>query len=216
MEPVKLNFRDCTLLDLEKKLKLEQVDTLPTLDNWQNSISNYKILEFEMQLVKLLQENLKYRVNDWNEIELNENFIGPLLGFINFNTRLYGLFSDRLLKAIICDYELSGYPDAVIAKGRREPEIPYFCFSEYKKETDNKGDPAGQCLAPMLVAQELNNNRKPIFGLVVKGEKWQFIVLQGKEYAISKSYISTNDDIYDIVKLLKHLKTIIEEFVKQD
>lgn len=40
------------------------------------------------------------------------------------------------------------------------------------------------------------------------------MVLQGKAYAISNSYISTDEELYDIVKLLKHLKTIIEEYVK--
>jgi len=67
----------------------------------------------------------------------------------------------------------------------------------------------------MLVAQELNNNQRPVYGVTVKGEKWQFLVLQGKEYAVSNSYISTDEELFEIVKLLKHLKSIIEEYVKQ-
>jgi len=43
-----------------------------------------------------------------------------------------------------------------------------------------------------------------------------FIVLNGKDYAISKPFKAIDEDIYDIVKLLKHLKTIIEEYVKQE
>jgi len=49
---------------------------------------------------------------------------------------------------------------------------------------------------------------------VVKGEKWQFLVLQGKQYAISTAYKATDEELFEIVKLLKHLKTIIEEYVK--
>jgi len=121
-----------------------------------------------------------------------------------------------LLKAIVGEYELSGYPDAIVAKGRRAPEIPYFCFHEYKNEKEPLGDPAGQCLAAMLVAQELNNNQRPVYGVVVKGMHWYFMVLQGKEYVVSKPYLSIDEEIYEIVKMLKHLKTIIEEYVKQD
>ncbi len=45
---------------------------------------------------------------------------------------------------------------------------------------------------------------------------WYFIVLKGKEYALSNPYKAVDEEIYDIVKQLKHLKTIIEEFVKMD
>ena len=215
MEPIKVNFKDCDRIFLDDTFKLKQFRNLALLDLWQRSKENYSINEHEDYLLKTIQEILIDRVDDWNDQELIEHFIAPLFSLINYNTLEYGMFSERLLKAIIGDYELSGNPDAVVAKGRRKPEIPYFCFHEYKKEIENKGDPAGQCLAAMLVAQELNNNQRPIYGVVVKGLMWNFLVLRGKEYAISKSYQAIDEDIYDIVKLLKHLKTIIEEYVKQ-
>jgi hypothetical protein len=177
-------------------------------------IKNYEIDDFENKSLFRMQERLVYRVDDWNEYELIVHFIGPLFNLVDFNTEIYGMFSERLLKAIVGDYELSGNPDAIVAKGRRAPEIPYFCFHEYKKENEPKGDPAGQCLAAMLVAQELNNNQRPVYGIYVVGRNWFFMVIQGKEYAISKAYQAVDDDIYIIVKLLKHLKTIIEEYVK--
>ena len=215
MEPIKVNYKDCDRIFLDDTFKLKQFRNLALLDLWQRSKENYSINEHEDYLLKTIQEILIDRVDDWNDQELIEHFIAPLFSLINYNTLEYGMFSERLLKAIIGDYELSGNPDAVVAKGRRKPEIPYFCFHEYKKEQENKGDPAGQCLAAMLVAQELNNNQRPIYGVVVKGLMWNFLVLRGKEYAISKSYQAIDEDIYDIVKLLKHLKIIIEEYVKQ-
>ncbi len=118
------------------------------------------------------------------------------------------------MSATIGEITLTGSPDAVIAKGRREPDLPYFCLNEFKKETDSSGEPIGQCLAPMIVAQEMNNNQKPIYGVVVKGMMWYFLVLQGKEYAISIGHKATSNEIFDIVKILKHLKTIIEQYVK--
>jgi hypothetical protein len=214
MEPIKKNFKDCDREFLEETFLLVQTEKQDPLTSWIEKSRTYQLTPLESEITVRYQETLIYRVDDWNEQELIEHFIGPLFALINFNTKEFGMFSERFLGARIGDYELSGNPDAIVAKGRRSPKIPYFCFHEYKKEQENKGDPAGQCLAAMLVAQALNNNSRPIYGITVKGEKWQFMVLKGKEYAISNSYISTDEELYDIVKLLKHLKTIIEEFVK--
>ena len=214
MDLIKINFKDCDRIFLEETFCLVQVQKHNLLTNWIEKGSLYQLTPFDEETVNRYQETLIYRVDDWNEQELIENFIGPMFSLINFNTLKYGLFSERLLKAIIDEYELSGYPDAIVAKGRRKPEIPYFCFHEYKKENETKGDPAGQCLVAMLVAQELNHNERPLYGVYVVGKHWYFMVLQGKEYAISKSYQAIDEDLYEIVKLLKHLKTIIEEYVK--
>ena len=214
MEQIKINFKDCDRLFLEKTFYLNQIRKHELLSNWIIQSQKCEIDDFENKSLFRFQERLVYRVDDWNEQELIEHFIAPLFSLIDFNTDIYGMFSERLLKATIGDYELSGNPDAIVAKGRRAPEIPYFCFHEYKKEQENKGDPAGQCLAAMLVAQELNDNQRPIYGVVVKGLLWSFLVLQGKEYSISKTYQAIDEDIFVIVKLLKHLKTIIEEYVK--
>jgi hypothetical protein len=65
----------------------------------------------------------------------------------------------------------------------------------------------------MLVAKELNNNQRPIYGVYVVGRNWFFMVLQDKEYVITKAYQAVDDDIYDILKLLKHLKSLIEIYV---
>ncbi len=209
-----MNFSEFDREMLDDMFGLQQNDKLYILSDWFTKSKYYDIDDYENKIVNLLQETLAYRVDFWNELELTENFIGPLFSLINFNTKEYGMFSGRELKAIVDNIELKGKPDVIISKGRYSPKIPYFCFHEYKKEEENKGDAKSQCLAAMLVAQELNNNQKPIYGVVVKGEKWYFMVLQGKEYAISKSYNSTDEELFEIVKLLKHLKTIIEEYVK--
>ncbi len=216
MEPIKKVFKECDRLFLEKTFNLNQLRKHDLLNDWIEKSASYEIDEYENKTLFRMQERLNYRVDDWNEFELIEHFIAPLFNIIDFNTDIYGMFSERLLKATIGDYELSGNPDAVVAKGRRAPETPYFCFHEYKKEKEPLGDPAGQCLAAMLVAQELNNNHRPVYGVVVKGLLWSFLVLHDKEYAISQPYKAINNEIYDIVKLLKHLKTIIEIFANQD
>ncbi|OQY43650.1 MAG: hypothetical protein B6242_14295 [Anaerolineaceae bacterium 4572_78] len=109
--------------------------------------------------------------------------------------------------------ELSGNPDGMIASGFRSPKQPYFCFNEYKKTLEQKGDPAGQCLAPMLIAQEMNNHKHKIYGCYVVGAAWYFMILQGKEYTISTFYNATDDDIFEIFRILKILKQIIMDLV---
>ncbi len=215
MEPIKVNFKDCDKIYLEDTFALEQKMKHNLLSLWIENSKQYQINEFENETTTRLQEKLLYRVEDWNEQELIENFVGPLLTLIDFNTLDFGLFANRELSAVVDNIRLTGTPDAIVAKGRRYPKIPYFCFHEYKKENEPKGDPAGQCLVAMLVAQELNNNERPLYGIYIVGKHWYFMVLQGKEYAISNSYKATDEELYDIVKLLKHLKTIIEEYVKR-
>jgi endonuclease III len=39
---------------------------------------------------------------------------------------------------------------------------------------------------------------------------WNFMVLHGQQYCISRNYDSSNEDIYDIFRLMKGLKTIIQ------
>jgi len=206
-------FADFDREMIEDIFGLKQTFSSSVLFDWIELGKQKEINIHEDYFIKRLQQDLIYRVDYWNEIELIEHFVGPIFSIVNFNTLEFGLFSERELKAVVNEIEIKGKPDAVIAKGRYSPKIPYFCFHEYKKEQENKGDPQAQCLVAMLAARELNKNDKPIYGIVVKGERWYFMVLQGQEYAISNSYSALDEELFEIIKLLKHLKSIIEEYV---
>lgn len=52
----------------------------------------------------------------------------------------------------------------------------------------------------------------PIYGCSALGKEWRFFVLIGKEFAVSKVYIITQNEILDIVRILKVLKSEIEAF----
>lgn len=209
----KSNFREWNKLGLEKTFGLRQVRALSALDDLLKESEAQPVDDAERRALIRRRDQLIYRGDDWNEIELIEHFIAPILTLVDFNTDEFGLFAERTISAVVEDYELSGEPDAVIAKGRRAPEIPYFCFHEYKKENEPRGDPAGQVLVAMLVAQELNNHQAPVYGLYVNGSKWRFMALQGKDYAISVSFPADRDELFDILKILKRLKQIIEVLV---
>ena len=161
-------------------------------------------------------EKLLLNAHDWNETELAYNFIGPVMVLVNYTSEAFNFFAERLVSGVVEGFEMSGKPDGMIASGFREPKMPYFCFQEYKKDQDPEGDPAGQVLAAMLVAQVLNEHHHPIYGGYVKGRDWFFMVLRGKQYAISEPYIATRDDVFDIFRILKALKAIIADLVAQD
>jgi hypothetical protein len=99
--------------------------------------------------------------------------------------------------------------DGMIATGIRNPQIPYFCFHEYKRSIENQGSPDAQVLAAMLVAREQNQNKLPIYGLFVVGLFWNFMVLKDNHYCISKAYNADDEEIFAIFKMIKALKQII-------
>ena len=205
-------FRECKLSWLEDTFGLDQVKDLPTLDNWLSAEADIEADE-KSTLIRL-QNILDFNVRDWYEGELDSFFIGPVLSLVNFSNKKSNLFSDRLVEATVEDWRLYGRPDSFLASGRREPKIPFFAFQEYKKMTDPDGDPAGQALAAMLAGQVLNNNELPMYGCHVIGVDWYFMVLQGKQFAMSRNYSALTSEIFEIFRMLKVLKSMVAERVK--
>ena len=205
-------FRECRLTWLEDTFGLDEVSHFPILENWLSEKTD--IENYEKETLIHLQEIIDFNFRDWNERELNSFFIGPVMSLVNFSSKKSNLFSDRLVDATVEDWRLYGKPDSFLASGRREPEIPFFAFQEYKKMTDPDGDPAGQALAAMLAGQALNNNGLPIYGCHVIGVNWYFMILQGKEYAMSRNYSALTGEIFDILRILKVLKAMVAERVK--
>ncbi|MCP4106277.1 MAG: hypothetical protein GY749_12180 [Desulfobacteraceae bacterium] len=206
-----LNFRECTLRVLEKHFGLKEVMETPLLNDWLNS--EVEVSDFERRNLQHLRKKLKKNVHDWNETELACYFIGPVLSLVDYTTDWFNLFAERQFSGVVDGIEMRGKPDGLIASGLREPETPFFCFQEYKKEQDPEGDPAGQVLGAMLVAQELNEHICPVYGCYVRGRDWFFMVLQGREYCVSEGHQATRDDIFDIFRILKGLKQILLEIV---
>jgi len=213
---IKKLFSDWNKEELEATFGLRRVEMLETLECWLRNITALEIDAVEQTILSRLRKTLFHYADAWNEVELSEYFIGPLLALVDFNTPDFTIFSERTISGQVGEYELSGEPDAIIAKGRYSPQIPYFCFHEYKRAHEPKGDPAAQALAAMLVARELNPKKHPIYGMYVVAEKWHFMVLQGNEYAISKGFLADDENIFDIFKILKALKAILIEIVSQD
>ncbi len=201
-------FKEWTLTTLDKAFGLRQIWECTLMDNWKNQ--EIEIDDFEKKTLLNLQKSLIRGGRAWNEVELENKFISPVMMTANIDDEQIGYFLERRLSGIVDDYELSGIVDGMIATGFRDPDIPLFCLHEYKKSVDNQGSPDAQALAAMLVAREQNNNQKPIYGVFVVGLDWNFIILNGHEYFISKTYHADDEEIFAIFKMLKALKQIIK------
>jgi hypothetical protein len=209
MEIIEKPFRECNLKFLEKAFGLEEVDSLPMANHWLSTALD--ISAFERESLLHLRQILDFNVHDWNEFELDSHFIGPVFSLVNFSSKKFNHYSQRFLRGTVGNYELFGKPDGIISAGRREPEIPYFAFQEYKKELDPDGDPAGQTLAAMLVGQAFNDDPLlPVYGCYINGSIWKMMVISGKEYTITAGLNALTDDIFAIFQLLKALKNIVK------
>ena len=210
MELINKSFRDCTLTFMDKAFKMRQLDTIPALEVWVNTPND--ISDFERQNLLHHQRLLTFNVHNWNEAELDVHFIGPMFSLVNFSSYDFNHFSQREVSGTVDNYFLSGKPDSMVASGRREPEKPYFAFQEYKRELDPDGDPAGQALAAMLVGQQMDDVQKTMYGCYVVGSIWKFIALNtDRKYAVSQNFSATDEDIFDIFRILKNLKNIVIE-----
>ena len=203
------SFKDCTLKYLDETFDLEQVKTLPALEQWFSMSS--EISDIERHQLVHLKDVLEFNVHDWNEHELDSHFIGPMFTIVNFSSTKFNHFAQRDLEGTVEGIRLFGKPDGLVASGRREPKKPFFAFQEYKRRLDPHGDPAGQALAAMLVGQSMDEHPKPQYGCYVVGQDWQFFILDGKQYAISQDFSAITDDIFDICRILKALKMIVIE-----
>ena len=199
----KVNFREWTLDKIDDAFGTIQIVSNPTLDEWLSY--EYVLSDYEQHFLTDLQEALLIGVDDWNEVELENKFISPLIIFAKFDTRKMSYFMERELSATLGDYEISGKVDGMIATGFRSPKKPYFCMSKYKRESDPTGNPRGQALIAMLAAQNLNDWGDIVFGCYITGKSWRFMVLENKTYAISKSYSADDEEIADIFRIMKGL-----------
>ena len=211
---MELKFSECSLISLEKRFGLEALDECPALQAWLAEKTD--ISAWEHTNLEYFRQLLRHNTHSWNEIELIQNFIGPIFALVNFSGKHCNYFAERELRGAVGEVMMYGNPDGMIASGSREPETPYFCFQEYKKHLDPKGDPAGQALAAMLVAQELNEHRRPVYGCYVVGDIWRFMLLQERAYGLSDAYSATGGDgVFEIFRILKTLKGVVLQLTEQ-
>jgi hypothetical protein len=215
------NFKDWNRDKLRARFGLKRNYHLPAMEAW--SSSTEEISNLEQQILSLWQQSIQKYVDFWNEEEVKLKFIGNLISLTNYDTENLSAFADRYLEGEVDGEVICGKPDFMVAQGKQDVGSPFFFIHEYKKEAPYPPqgeiieDPAAQLLAAMLVAYEHNLNisalnQKPIYGAYVIGRLWYFVVLQGREYAMSLAYDATKaDDLLEIFRMLKANRQQIRE-----
>ncbi len=178
--------------------------------------SNYAISDLEKMQIEDLKSELQINAEYWNEDELKFMFISPFLKVVNLRSPYYKIFTQRPISAEVKGIKMNGIVDLVIAKGEAAPKKPFFFIHEYKQEQKGNNDPIAQLVTEMLVAQAQNENDTPLYGCYVMGRFWFFVILQGHEYAVSDAYTATQDDIFQIVSILRAVKIKIEDRIKSE
>ena len=134
-------------------------------------------------------------VVDNSEYAICENLIYPVLKEVWKNySHKFTLWSHQSLNY---GEKLSGFPEYILAKrsplGKIVFDQPYFLLVEAKQDKFEEG--WGQCLAEMIAAQKLNENRSiTIYGIVSNGKIWEF----GK---LKESIFIKNENLYTIQRL---------------
>jgi hypothetical protein len=186
----------------------------PLLDAWLDVKPAFSATEIA-QITALSDKLLRNRLN-WNEEELKIFFIAHLIEWIDFEMTPLRAFMDRPLSIKINDKNAIGKVDFMVAKGKKKPEQPYFFLHEYKQENNQSEDPLGQLLIAMVAAQHQNAEKFPLYGCYVVGRNWFFVLLNGTEYAVSKSYDAAEPIILqDILAILQKIKTMLPQFLQK-
>ncbi len=186
-------------------------DVHPLMEEWTGCTTELSMPE--QYMFDRISDKLAQKIAGWNEEMLKMNFIAFVLDLGNLGeTDRYKSFYENTIEGTVQGHFLKVKADMMIAEGILEKaKTPYFYFQEYKKVKDPKGDVTGQLLEAFLIAQEKNKNDKPLYGCTVLGREWEFYIIEGANYYISRSYVCTTEsDLLQIIAILRKFKEILE------
>lgn len=209
---IKRPFEQWLFEEVEQEFGINRVKNHPALLNWLDVKTNEMLHPNISRLRVLLEDSIE----TWNEDELKMMFIAPLLTEINFNfLPHYKVFTQRLLSLETETIEASGKVEWMVATGKQTPQKPFFFLHEYKAEKNSSNDPLGQLLIAMMDAQIINQNpEKNLYGAYVIGRFWFFVILQGKEYSVSRAYDATQtEDLQAMIDMMQKVKTNIHQIL---
>ena len=206
--------------EVELVFGTERLKTLPSLTEWLKA--DEPADDFETKTLKIYHDQLVRKVDAWNEDELKFFFLSHIITLVDFTKpKVYSSFSQRTVAAKRKDIQgnevyLRGRIEFFVAMGEQIPRQPFFFIHEYKPiNKTTPSDPLGQLLIAMLATQTLNDIKRPLYGTYIRGSNWQFVVLEGNKYAVSKSFDAIEDvEMFKIFSILKRCKGYIEEWVK--
>ena len=211
-EPEAKSWREGELIRVFKLTRLVSPTQTPSMQEWCNVAAPDLNIHEQYNLDNALSK-ARQGISGWNEEDLKIKFIGPILelGQITDDKIAISYF-DKIISATIDGTRLIVKSDFMLAKGILDVfETPYFHFQEYKPYKNPSGDSMAQLLEAFLIAQEKNQNGKPIYGVDIMGANWQFVTMQGREYCIAEPLSAINkDDLLKIIAMLRKFRYILE------
>ena len=176
-------------------------------------IPNISFKNEEQILFDKILHEAQQKIEGWHEEALKMKFIAFVLALGQMEDgNDYNTYFEETISATVEGNYLKTKTDFMMAKGVLDlPIKPFFHFQEWKKHKDPNGDPVAQLLEAFLIAQEKNQNGKPMYGVDIMAKNWQFVTMEGREYCISKSLDATDrDDLLKIIAILRKFRYILE------
>ena len=213
MDEAKLkSFRYWKTQEIEDTFGISEVKNSQELEKWLST--KCEITSQEESNLERLRIRLEERVTYWNEATLSFYFVSPLIDMVDFNSDRYAGFLETKLDLILDNQIIQGSVDFLVATGKQIPKAPFFALHEYKPEVGVVTDPQGQLLIAMLAADSRNKELEldlPLYGTYIIGRLFFFLYFYKNQYARSRSYDATQEDIRDIFCAFKWVKSYIED-----
>jgi hypothetical protein len=201
---------------------LNHVKQLSSLSDWMN-YTPPPLTGRDLTSLQLALEQFGERARFVSESDIKMKLLGPAINASGFDNKEFSTFGEVPIRTELTatdgtKLKVSGRPDLVVALGEIEPSLPYFCLQEYKRQSGSKSDPQGQVLIEMLAAKQVNlnegNDLKVIYGAFTLGRELNFLTLENKQYALSKTYLlDVEQDLIDVTLRIRALKHIIGELI---
>ncbi|TAE15572.1 MAG: hypothetical protein EAZ95_08590 [Bacteroidetes bacterium] len=202
---IKRPFEQWLYEDVEIEFGIERIKNLPTMLQWLDVSTTQDLPERFENLRIELSEN----VENWNEDELKMMFAYPFISYIGLNSfDGYRVFIQNNLVRNFEIVEESQETILFIAQGKQKPKPNFLFFQTFQAENGTSKDVLGQLLIAMTNAQTLNEDaQKPLYGCYIIGRLWFFVLLVGKQYAVSRAYDATQtDDMTAMIQILEKVK----------
>ena len=206
--------RNWTEAELVLQFNLKRIATYQTdlMKEWLD-VENPVLNSFEQGLLDMIYLKGVENMSTWGEEDLKMKFITYVLDLGYLKTDENGIigYFDKLISAKVEGIMLKVKSDFMLAKGYLNLyKNPYFHFQEYKPNLKPTGEPMAQLIEAFLIGQEKNEKPIPLYGVEIVGETWTFVIMDGKEYCVSPTYISTKkDDLLKIIAILRKFKHIL-------
>jgi hypothetical protein len=182
----------------------------PLMQEWTSATTT--LTEFENTLFQKIRLRAKRGILGWQEEDLKMKFIAYVLELANLvENEHFQSYFEKTVSVTIEGHFLKTKTDFMVAKGILDkPQQPYFHFQEYKPHKRPVGDSMAQLLEALLIAQEINQHKFPMYGCEVVGQLWSFVILEENTYCLSKIYDCTEeDDLLKIIAILREFKRLL-------